>query len=227
MRCVPWVESGQSPPYLEAERENQMRAEEHWDEVYRTKQSTDVSWYQPSPEPSIRALDRFGVGRTASFIDVGGGASSLVDALLERGWSSVTVLDIAAPALQVARERLGDLAQRVSWEVADITDWVPPRTYDTWHDRAAFHFLTSPEARHGYKRALEEGTRPGSVIIMATFALEGPEKCSGLVVQRYSPETLSQELGSSFEMLDSWQENHTTPNGSEQAFNWCVFKRNA
>ncbi len=202
-----------------------MRAEEHWDEVYRTKQPTAVSWYQPSPEPSLRVLDRFTAGNGRSLIDVGGGASNLVDAILERGWSDVTVLDIAAAALQVARKRLRDGAQRVQWEVADITSWVPPRTYDVWHDRAVFHFLTSPEGREGYKRALAAGTRPGSIVIMATFALGGPEKCSGLVVQRYSSPTLSRELGSSFELLDTWRENHATPNGSEQEFNWCVFKR--
>jgi SAM-dependent methyltransferase len=202
-----------------------MRAEEHWDEIYRAKQPTAVSWYQPSPEPSLRVLDQFATGKARSLIDIGGGASNLVDALLERGWSDVTVLDIAAFALQVTRERLGDGAERVKWEVADITNWLPPQTYDVWHDRAVFHFLTLPEGRQGYRRALEAGTTPGSVVIMATFALDGPEKCSGLVVQRYSSDTLSHELGSSFKLLDTWQEKHTTPGGTGQAFNWCVFKR--
>ena len=202
-----------------------MRSAEHWEEVYRTKQPTAVSWYQPSPEPSLRVLNRFVTDKACSLIDVGGGASNLVDTLLKGGWSDLTVLDIAAPALQVARERLGEAAETVKWEVADIANWLPSQTYDIWHDRAVFHFLTSTEGRQGYKRALAAGTTPGSILIIATFALDGPEKCSGLLVQRYSPDTLAEELGSSFELLDASHEKHTTPGGSEQAFNWCVFRR--
>ena len=202
-----------------------MQTREHWDEVYRTKASTAVSWYQPSPEPSLRALDQFVSGKSDSLVDVGGGASSLVDELLDRGWTDATVLDVAASGLKVSQQRLGERAKRVNWVVSDITSWHPPRTYDVWHDRAVFHFLTSVEGREGYKQALVDGTAPSSIVIMATFALEGPEKCSGLIVQRYSPETLSQELGSEFQLLQAWQENHSTPSGSEQAFNWCVFKR--
>lgn len=202
-----------------------MRTEEHWDKVYRTKQSTAVSWYQPSPLPSLKVLDLFATDKALSLIDVGGGASNLADALLARGWSDITVLDIAAPALRVAQERLGEEAERVRWEVADITNYQPLRTYDVWHDRAVFHFLTSLGERQSYKRALAGGTTAGSLVVMSTFALDGPERCSGLVVQRYSADSLSQELGSDFKMLEAWHEEHTTPDGNEQAFNWCVFKR--
>lgn len=204
-----------------------MPNQDHWDAVYRTKQSDSVSWYQPSPRPSLEAIERYAIGAAPSLIDVGGGASNLVDALLKRGWADLTVLDIAAPALDVARQRLGDDARRVTWTVADIVEWQPPQTYDVWHDRAVFHFLTTPEQRQGYKKALAAGTAPGSVVILSTFALDGPEKCSGLVVQRYDAGSLSRELGSGFQLLDSWHETHITPGGSDQAFNWCVFKRGA
>lgn len=202
-----------------------MEDESHWNAVYRTKPSDSVSWYQPSPEPSLRALERFGVPRSASLIDVGGGASNLVDALIQRGWSDLSVLDIAAPALEVAKARLGEAATSVQWQVADITSWVPDRSYDVWHDRAVFHFLTGADQRAAYRRALREGVAPGGLILMATFALNGPERCSGLPVQRYDPAGLSRELGPAFELVDDWCEEHTTPAGNKQAFNWCAFRR--
>lgn len=202
-----------------------MQSVEHWDEVYRTKRSTSVSWYQTSPEPTLKALDRLSIAPSASLIDVGGGASNLVDALVERGWSDLSVLDIAAPALEVARQRLGPPAAHVRWAVADITTWLPDRTYDVWHDRAVFHFLTGAAERQGYRRALLSGTAAGSLVIVATFALDGPEKCSGLPVQRYDPASLSQDLGAAFRLIEAWREAHVTPGGGSQAFNWCVFRR--
>lgn len=202
-----------------------MQEESHWSAVYRTKPSDSVSWYQPSPEPSLRALERFGVSKSASLIDVGGGASNLVDALIERGWSDLTVLDIAAPALEVAKARLGEAAARVQWQVADITSWVPGRGYDVWHDRAVFHFLTGADQREAYRRALLAGASPGGLVIMATFAPDGPERCSGLPVQRYNPANLSQDLGAAFRLIEAWRETHVTPGGGSQAFNWCVFRR--
>lgn len=202
-----------------------MRDDAHWSAVYRSKHSETVSWYQPSPEPSLRALERQGVPSSAALIDVGGGASNLVDVLIERGWSDLSVLDIAAPALAVAKKRLGQSAAQVEWTVADITTWLPDRTYDVWHDRAVFHFLTRAEERQGYRRALLTGTAPGGLIVIATFAPDGPEKCSGLPVQRYDSESLSQELGPAFRLVDAWREAHLTPGGSSQAFNWCVFRR--
>ncbi len=199
--------------------------QEHWDDVYRTKSADSVSWHQPTPGPSLRVLDQSDVPPTASVIDVGGGASSLVDCLIERGWSDLTVLDIAAPALEVARTRLGPAASRVSWQVADITAWHPDRPYDVWHDRAVLHFLTEENQRAAYRRALEAGTTAGSLVIIATFAPDGPERCSGLPVRRYDAVTLSKELGHQFVLDREWREEHRTPGGSVQAFQWCVFRR--
>ncbi|MBB3918172.1 class I SAM-dependent methyltransferase [Rhizobium fabae] len=198
---------------------------EHWDEVYRTKANDCVSWYQPTPEPSLRALEDLQLPATVALIDVGGGASSLVDCLIERGWADLTVLDIAAPALDVAKGRLQGDATRVAWIVADVTEWRPGRRYDVWHDRAVFHFLTEPQQRLAYRHALETGTAPGSVVIIATFAPDGPERCSGLPVQRYDAAALAVEFGSAFALERDWREEHTTPGRGRQSFQWCVFRR--
>ena len=202
----------------------QSERETHWRRVYEEKAPDAVSWYQAEPAPSLRALDRFGAGPFSSIVDVGGGASTLVDALLERGWGDITVLDIAKPALEAAKARLGPLAERVKWEVADVTEWLPARKYDVWHDRAVFHFLTKREQREAYRRALLGGLAEGGLVIMATFALDGPERCSGLPVQRYDPESLANELGRPFRLIEGWREEHVTPWGSGQSFNWCAFR---
>ena len=199
---------------------------EHWNTVYRTKAPDRVSWFQPKPEPSLRTLDELRVPTTASLIDVGGGASSLVDHLLDRGWTDLTVLDIAEPALTAAQARLGPAADRVRWEVADVTQWRPSRVYDVWHDRAVFHFLTDPTGREAYRGALGSSVAPGGLVLIATFALDGPERCSGLPVQRYDAAALSRELGAGFSLLRDWREAHTMPGGGQQNFNWCVFHRN-
>ena len=196
----------------------------HWTRVYEEKAPSAVSWYQAEPEPSLRALERFGIQPSSSLIDVGGGASNLIDALLERGWNDLTILDIAPSALDATRERLGPRAAKVHWEVADITAWRPARRYDVWHDRAVFHFLTRPEQREAYRGALSAGLTPGGLLIMGTFAPDGPERCSGLPVERYDPATLARELGPSLELLESWREQHSTPWGAAQSFNWCVFR---
>jgi 2-polyprenyl-3-methyl-5-hydroxy-6-metoxy-1,4-benzoquinol methylase len=196
----------------------------HWTKVYEEKAPSDVSWYQAEPEPSLRALERFGVSSSSSLIDVGGGASNLVDALLSRGWTDLTVLDIAPSALEAAKARLGRKAADVQWQVADVTDWHPARRYDVWHDRAVFHFLTAPEQREAYRQALLAGLSPGGILIMATFALDGPERCSGLPVERYDADKLARELGPPLELLESWREEHTTPWGASQAFTWCAFR---
>jgi SAM-dependent methyltransferase len=198
---------------------------EHWAKVYEDKAPTAVSWYQASPEPSLRALDRFRALPSTAFIDVGGGASNLADALLERGWQDITVLDIAAPALEAAKARLGSLSDKVHWVVTDITAWHPPRKYGVWHDRAVFHFLTEPAQREAYRRALSQGVDAGGLVIIATFALDGPERCSGLPVQRYDAATLSEEMGDTLQLLDAWREEHLTPWGASQSFNWCAFRR--
>lgn len=197
----------------------------HWTRVYDDKASTSVSWYQATPEPSLRTLERFGASQSSAFIDIGGGASNLVDALLERGWRDLTVLDLAAPALEAAKQRIGALADKVKWIVADITDWQPRRQYDVWHDRAVFHFLTEAAQRDAYRGALLAGLAPGGLIIIATFAPGGPEKCSGLPVQQYDAAGLAKELGDALQLVDAWREEHVTPGGAIQLFNWCVFQR--
>lgn len=199
--------------------------EHHWRTVYTDKQPEAVSWYQPAPAQSLLALDRFCASPSQSLIDIGGGASTLVDALLARGWGDVTVLDIAAPALAATQARLGAASADVTWLVADITDWQPPRRYDVWHDRAVFHFLTRPQHRAAYVRALGEGLAAGGLAIIATFAPDGPEKCSGLEVERYDADRLAETLGPGVRLEASWRDEHITPWGAPQAFTWCVFRR--
>lgn len=196
----------------------------HWTQVYEGKDSKSVSWYQPEPEPSLRALERHDAEPTSSLIDVGGGASTLVDVLLARGWEDLTVLDIAPSALETAKARLGGKADKVTWEAADVTEWRPARRYDVWHDRAVFHFLVEPQQREAYRQALADGLAPGGLVIIATFALNGPERCSGMPVERYNPEKLAQELGPSLEQVEAWRERHVTPAGADQSFNWCAFR---
>ena len=197
----------------------------HWSEVYQATSSDAVSWYQPSCESSLRAIEQFAAAKPGSLIDVGGGASHLVDRLSGKGWTDLTVLDLAAPALDVVKARLSKIADAINWVVADITQWLPARTYDVWHDRAVFHFLTDAEQRAGYRQALDAGIVRGGLVIVATFALDGPERCSGLWVERYDAAKLSDELGPDFQLLTSWREVHLTPWQSDQAFNWCVFRR--
>lgn len=201
--------------------------QDHWDRVYSEKSPSEVSWFQPEPRASLAVIDRFAVPALTPFVDIGGGASNLVDALLARGWGDLTVVDIAAPALAAAQARLGDAAAGVQWVVADIARWQPSRRYGVWHDRAVFHFLTEPEQQAAYRRALLAGTAPGALVIMATFALDGPEKCSGLPVRRHDAASLAAALGSDFTPVEDWREEHLTPWGAVQNFVWCVFRRNA
>lgn len=197
----------------------------HWENVYSTKASDSVSWFQGLPTPSLAALDMLGAHVDQSLIDIGGGASNLVDVLLQRGWPDLSVLDLSKAALSESKRRLGDLATGVDWIVGDITQWIPSRRYDIWHDRAVFHFLTNADDRAAYAKRLSDGLTTSGALIIATFAPSGPERCSGLPVQRYDAEGLAVELGSSFEPVDDWTENHVTPSGSRQAFTWCVFRK--
>lgn len=201
--------------------------EDHWRRVYTEKQPDAVSWYQATPAPSLDALDRAGATPAQALIDIGGGASTLVDALLARGWRDLTVLDIAAPALAAAQARLGDAAEAVTWITADITTWQPPRRYDLWHDRAVFHFLTRPEQRAAYRAALAAGLADDGAAIIATFAPDGPETCSGLAVERYDARGLADAIGPGFRLEADWREEHTTPWGAVQAFTWCLLRRRA
>lgn len=196
----------------------------HWNEAYTTKAETKVSWYQQNPSRSLELITA-AAPRTGSVVDVGGGASNLADALLSNGYSDLTVLDISAVALELSKKRLGCLSAKIFWIVADITHWQPQRTWDVWHDRAVFHFLTDAEAQEAYIAALKRGTIVGSAVIMATFALTGPEKCSGLPVQRYSAATLAARLGPDFRLFSEAAETHPTPFGTTQKFSYAAFQR--
>ena len=202
-----------------------MAGSDHWNQVYDEKAHGDVSWFQQQPSVSLAAIERHVEGNGGAFIDIGGGESLLVDHLARRGWKDLTVLDISGSALEVVKRRMGEQAATVRWIIADITRWRPERFYDVWHDRAVFHFLTQPAQRNAYRRAIQSGTHTGSIVVIATFAPDGPEKCSGLAVERYDSRTLSNQLGSDFELLEDWRETHETPWGSGQSFNWCVFRR--
>lgn len=202
-----------------------MTRQSHWDEVYRTKSADRVSWFQPDPAPSLAAIDHLDLLPETALIDIGGGTSNLVDALLARGWTDLTVLDISAAAFAVTQARLGADAARVAWLVNDITEWVPPRTYGLWHDRAVFHFLTEPAQREAYRRALHAALAPGGHVIIATFAPDGPVRCSGLPVRQYDAPALAAELGADLRLLRHWREEHRTPGGASQMFTWCVFER--
>lgn len=197
----------------------------HWESVHSTRGETEVSWFQASPDPSLDLIERAGVGPSASVIDVGGGASRLVDALLDRGFGSIAVLDLSPAALARSRARLGTRAAAVDWIVADATTWTPPATYDLWHDRAAFHFLTEAPQRAAYVERLRSALRSGGHAIVATFALDGPERCSGLPVVRYDGETLARTLGPGFERLATVSDLHRTPSGGEQRFQLSLFRR--
>lgn len=195
---------------------------EHWDHTYTVKSDTAVSWYQDVPERSLALIRKGGKG---SVIDIGGGASRLVDRLLAESYDDLTVLDISDVALSRSKERLGAEANKVGWIVADITRWTPERQWDVWHDRAVFHFLTEEAGQIAYIAALKAGTRPGSHVVISTFALAGPEKCSGLPVQRYSAETLAARLGRDLALLTQESETHPTPFGTTQDFTYAVFRR--
>jgi SAM-dependent methyltransferase len=198
---------------------------DHWQTVYSTKSDTAVSWFQERPESSLALITAGGLPLDARIIDVGGGASRLVDALLDAGHSALTVLDIAPAALNAARARLGTRAEAVLWVAADITAWTPAAPFDVWHDRAVFHFLTDAADRAAYRAALAAGVKRGGRVIIGTFAPDGPEKCSGLPVVRYSPETLAAELGDDFALVDIRREDHATPSGAVQHFQFSVFAR--
>jgi SAM-dependent methyltransferase len=197
----------------------------HWENVYATKRENEVSWFQESPAPSLALIAEVGAAPASGIIDIGGGASRLVDHLIEQGFRDVTVLDVSAAALETAKARLRERASDAHWLVADVTTWEPSRTYDVWHDRAAFHFLTDERDRDGYVSRLRQGLKIGGHAIIGTFALDGPEKCSGLPVERYDAARLARTLGSGFKLLRSQRTDHATPWGSHQLFQFSVFQR--
>jgi len=197
----------------------------HWQNVYTKKGENEVSWFQENPAPSLELIAQVGATSTSAIIDIGGGASRLVDNLVELDFENVTVLDLSEAALEAAKDRLGGRATRVQWIVADATVWEPREAYDIWHDRAAFHFLTEERDRAAYIARLEGALKVGGHAIIATFALDGPERCSGLAVVRYDPASLGQTLGRTFQLVDTRQHAHATPWGSNQSFQFSVFRR--
>lgn len=200
-------------------------AHRHWQNVYQTKDERSVSWFEQKPSISLDLIRDSRLAPGASVIDIGGGTSSLADALLDAGYS-VTVLDISEAALSVAQARLADRASEVTWIATDVRTWEPAAaTYDLWHDRAAFHFLTAPEDRAAYIARLKQALRPGGSAIIGTFALDGPETCSGLPVSRYSGESLAQTLGPDFEKIETRAHDHQTPSGAMQKFQFSRFRK--
>lgn len=199
-----------------------MTTQAHWENVYQTKAVDDVSWYRPHLEVSLRLIADAAPEAGSAVIDVGGGEATLVDDLVVRGYSDVTVLDISPAAIDVAKARLGTSAAAVHWITGDITAVeLEAARYDVWHDRAVFHFLTSADDRAAYVRQVARAVRRGGHVIVATFGPEGPEKCSGLDVVRYDAEHLHGEFGPKFRLLDSVTELHETPWGTSQQFMYC------
>ena len=197
----------------------------HWNAVYSHKQEAELSWHQNDPSVSLELLQEAGLTAASSVIDVGAGTSRVVDALISRGLSDLTVLDLSQSALDATRSRLGPDGQAVTWIAGDITLWRPTRTYDVWHDRAVFHFLTDPKDQAAYIGALSSALATGGHAVIATFAPDGPETCSGLPVARYSPELLAATLGAGFSLIDQRFQSHTTPWGHPQSFQYSLLRR--
>jgi ubiquinone/menaquinone biosynthesis C-methylase UbiE len=194
----------------------------YWDKVYAAKAATSVSWFQEHAEYSLSLIRSAGITKSAAIIDVGGGASTLVDDLLAEGYSDITVLDLSAAALSAAKHRLGKLAAKVQWLQADVTKVdLPKSRFDVWHDRAVFHFLTEPEQRQAYVEQVFRTVRPGGHVIVATFAEDGPTQCSGLPVMRYSARELHEQFGEAFTLVKHVEEAHHTPSGDVQKFVYC------
>jgi ubiquinone/menaquinone biosynthesis C-methylase UbiE len=198
----------------------------HWENIYKTKASTQVSWYREHLQMSLKLIEQSEVDNSAHIIDVGGGASTLVDDLLKRGFKNITVLDVSSAAIGIARKRLGSEAEDVKWIEADVTQaTLPHNYYDVWHDRAVFHFLTGTEDRKRYVDAVKHSLKAGGNVIIATFAPDGPPRCSGLDVVRFSPDSLHEELGNDFKLMESAGEVHQTPFGTQQKFVYCHFRK--
>ncbi|HHG90085.1 MAG TPA: class I SAM-dependent methyltransferase [Devosia sp.] len=198
---------------------------QHWDGVFGLRGEEELTWFQASAEPSLSLISEFAGGTAGGIIDVGAGASRLVDGLLEHGFTDIALLDISRKALDRTSQRLSKHRAEPEYITADITSWQPARKWHVWHDRAVFHFLTSRADQDAYLRALKAATGPASIVVIGTFTLEGPEKCSGLPVQRYSPETLARRLGPDFALLKGQMHKHITPARNVQKFAFSVLRR--
>ena len=199
----------------------------HWENVYATKDENAVSWFQERPDISLELIRAAGVDASASIIDIGAGASRLVDGLINEGFKAITVLDLSEKALAQSKARLAAKGAQVQWVVADVTTWEPTQKFDVWHDRAALHFLTDPSDRIAYAECVQKAVRPGGHVIIGTFALDGPEHCSGLPVVRHDAASLGEILGHSFKLLETRRHDHVTPSGNIQRFQFSRFQRSA
>ncbi len=197
----------------------------HWEKVYQTKQLNEVSWYQARPDISLGFLEQFNLPKNAKIIDVGGGDSLLVDYLLEKGYTDITVLDISKRALNRAKIRLGNRAKKVKWIEADAGEFVPNEKYDFWHDRAAFHFLTEEKDISHYIKNAEKNIKPGGYLVLGTFSENGPEKCSGLKIKQYSEKSMTNRLIDYFEKIKCMTVRHLTPTEKVQEYLFCGFRR--
>ncbi len=198
---------------------------EHWENIYCTKQENEVSWFQQYPKTSMDFVDLFSVSKNSKIIDIGGGDSHFVDALLEAGFTNVTVLDISANAIERAKKRLGQNAGKVKWIVSDVTEFVPQEKYDFWHDRAAFHFLVNEEQADKYVEIANRGITENGILVLGTFSVNGPKKCSGLDIKQYSEETMSAKFEKYFKRVKCITEDHQTPFNTTQNFLFCSFKK--
>ncbi|WP_142785197.1 class I SAM-dependent methyltransferase [Changchengzhania lutea] len=201
----------------------ELNKKQHWETVYKTKNPNQVSWTQETPKTSLEFINSFGLEKTAKIIDIGGGDSKLVDYLIDEGFENITVLDISSKALEKAKKRLGDKSKKVNWVVSDITDFEPESTFDVWHDRATFHFLTTDEQVEKYKEITTNFV--DGFLIIGTFSENGPTKCSGLEIKQYNQDMLASEFKHGFEKINCIKENHLTPFGTSQNFLFCGFKK--
>lgn len=199
--------------------------QEHWNKIYRTKNEDEVSWFQPYPKTSMEFVELFHLPLNANIIDIGGGDSHFVDALLDKGYKNIWVLDISAAAIEKAKRRLGESASQVQWLVSDVTEFKPAIQFDFWHDRAAFHFLTSDDKIYRYVSIAEEAVKKNGYLVLGTFSENGPKKCSGLDIQQYSEASMSARFEVSFERIKCVSEDHETPFHTMQNFLFCSFRR--
>jgi len=199
-------------------------AKEHWESIYQTKEPNEVSWYQEKPETSLNLISETGIEKNAKIIDVGAGASELVDNLLALGFRNITALDVSSNALNESKKRLGDRTNNVKWIVSDLREFETNDRYDLWHDRAVLHFLTEEEDIRRYKELVRTYLKPKGYVIVSTFSVNGPKRCSGLDVRQYSEDSMK-TLFTGFEHIKSFEEEHLTPWGSSQIFIWGVFRK--
>jgi len=197
----------------------------HWETIYQTRELKDVSWFQPIPETSLHFFTQFNMSLTAKIIDIGGGDSLLVDNLLEKGYQDITILDISEAAIERAKQRLGDQANKVKWIIADAAAFKPTEKYDFWHDRAAFHFLTDEQEISDYLETAHQSINPSGILVIGTFSEQGPKKCSGIDIRQYSKESMTDRLKDHFEKIDCISVDHKTPFDTIQNFVFCSFRK--